>query len=88
MATENDGFKEFVRGEIRNAKDAAQRNYDEHQVIFKALNAIKTKLEVLEERLGGNVEVRKAKIAALASVGAAALTSIVAIVAIIVKLFF
>jgi hypothetical protein len=87
MPDENNGFKEFVRSEIKNVKDAAERNYDEHKTLFEAINDIRTKLALLEGTFTGNIEIRKAKIAARASLGVAAVTSAVAIVAIITKLF-
>jgi hypothetical protein len=86
MVDENNGFKEFVRSEIKNVKDAAERNYDEHKTLFEAINGIKITLALIEERLAGNVEIRKAKIAARASMVVAAITSAVAIVAVIVNL--
>ncbi|MGD8719589.1 MAG: hypothetical protein PVH29_12315 [Candidatus Zixiibacteriota bacterium] len=79
----NNGFKEFVREEIKNSKDAAARNYEEHQVLFHGIGEIRTKLEVLEERLKGNVEVRKAVITALAGVGVAAISTFTTVAVII-----
>ncbi|HUU57421.1 MAG TPA: hypothetical protein VMW93_08775 [bacterium] len=80
MADENNGFKDFVRSEINNVKDAAERNYGEHKTLFEAIGNIKTQIAVLTEKISGQTEIRKARIAQWGTIGAALIAAAVALI--------
>lgn len=80
MANENNEFKGFVKGKIKNICDAAQRNYDEHVTIFGALTEIRVTLAKLEERLEAMVETKRAKYGAWAAFGGVLLIALVALI--------
>ena len=80
MADESNGFKEFVRSEIKNVKDAAARNYDEHKTIFEAIGGLKIDLAVITEKISGGTELRKARIARWGTIGAAFIMAAAALI--------
>jgi len=90
MADEpTNGFKEFVRGEIRNVKDAAARNYEEHQAMNETLTKIRERLAAIEVLLEGKSTVRAAGLTSrgvvVASIVQGFVALIVAVLAIILK---
>ena len=72
----NDGFKEFVRAEIRNVKDAAERNYEEHKTIFDKLGELAEKIIKIETLLESNVVDKKSRRAMWAVILAALVTAL------------
>jgi len=86
---EGNGFKEFIRGEIRNVKDAAARNYEEHQAINETLTKIRERLAAIEVLLEGRSTIRAAGLASrgvvVASIVQGFVALVVAVLAIILK---
>ena len=80
MKEENNEFKGFVKSEIKNVRDAAQRNYDEHVTIFGALSEIRVTLGKLEERLDAIAETKRAKYGAWAAFGGVLLIALAALI--------
>ena len=78
--TDNNGFKEFVRTEITNVKDAAERNYDEHQTIFATLTDIRVTLAGLKAEFEARSKGRAALIGLYGTVGAAFVMALVALI--------
>lgn len=71
----NDGFREFVRAEIRNVKDAAERNYEEHKTIFDKLAELAERIITIEALLESGAADRKSRRAMWAVVLAALITA-------------
>lgn len=71
MEPENNEFKGFVKSEIKNVKDAAERNYEEHKTIFDALTGIRETLAALDERVKVIGQSRAAKYAMWGAWGSA-----------------
>jgi hypothetical protein len=72
----NDGFKEFVRAEIRNVKDAAERNYEEHKTIFDKLGELAEKVIAIEALLQSGAADRKSRRAMWAVILAALIAAL------------
>jgi hypothetical protein len=72
----NDGFQEFVRAEIRNVKDAAERNYEEHKTIFDKLGELAEKVIAIEALLHSGAADRKSRRAMWAVILAAFITAL------------
>ncbi|UCE26841.1 MAG: hypothetical protein JSW52_10925 [Candidatus Coatesbacteria bacterium] len=72
----NNGFKEFVRAEIRNVKDAAERNYEEHKALFDKLAELAERVIAIEALLESGAADRKSRRAMWAVVLAALITAL------------
>ncbi len=83
MTEGNNEYKGFVRSEIKNIKDAAKRNYDEHVTMYGILTEIKVALAVIEEKLASGAATKRAKYAMLGTLGGAAMAVIFATVALL-----
>lgn len=78
---ENNGFKEFVRAEIRNVKDAAERNYQEHRAMFNKLADLTERVIGIEVLIRASIADKKSRRAMWAVILAAFITAVGAAVA-------